>query len=1283
MLNSLKKLKRSRRINQSKLDQSDNASISTTATSTSNSSTTTAASMRKGPKRQSSFASATASSLAHGGPDSSAPPTRSASGNTAGRMPSSKTLSSGDDGNCGGDKENAVNRTPTKRSAKAQKKRHQDSSATPQPVLSPTPYWKVAQERGEKTSPRTTRSAAKRAQQQNSSTRAALAKGMRELDELEEDTCSSSDDDEDDEIRGLDPTTLKFSPPDQKQLRLAHLSPPDRQMHVTMAKNNKKRRDAELERERLRQQKVRKAGMMAMENTKPKGRMAKRHKKGTAAPTSKNEDPHSTTIVAAAAVGPSAEELRDIMEQSLAQHNSANSARIEGLVAKTAAAERDADHYKRRYEEVQKKYDLLEEQAKVKDGSESELQMKCVEQKGMMNEYVREILQCECDKKELSERHAKDIEMFEVEKKRMDDEMATMKEAHVVELQKVASNTASVEEVCNQTQEKYDAALAELELTQTKLAESIQSNNTLEALRASGDESSQALRDQIAELKRKTLELTTQLTTANATIESNQETIASLQTDIATHLTAISKNESAIAQLESDLQAAKKELEDAKRKMDGMQSPRSRDAVKQGFDEEVGDLESKLSTVYSEKTELQEKLHEKDEENQLLKKDLDEAQVDKEELQSQLGEANSCLKEITKTAGAMESENANLLQQVQAANSKYEENEIQLEEMAMENEQLCIKLESTEQEFRQKIQDVESEAQRKERELQTMCDAITAEKESLDTELRQARSDISGIQARVENLEEELTKSQQMTSDLQTEKQASDHKLTELSGQLLTLTNHLESAQAKLRAKEEYCEQFSSIEKKLVQEKHVLNEIRRDLHNCVIQLSGNIRVFVRVRPLIESERQITSQQSHQQSSSNNRRLTSSRPSSASGRPSSRGSMCPSSGRPSSRGSMLPSSSHRSMPSPQKNGNMAVECPFNFPSTTDRNTTHPPSSSSHPSAASRNYTSFNDLTKQTIELTEPYKDRGGLNPRRKKWKYGFDRVFHQDHGQDDVWEGAQPLVQSCIDGFHVCMFAYGQTGSGKTHTMVGSAQSRGLIPRAVAKLFAAKQEIEQSRGGEVSVDLRVELLEIYNEEVRDLLDNNAGPQGQLLKLKLNSNEAVGNVKVDARDETEVAGILKLAQERRQVKATKSNSESSRSHLLFTIHFDVSSAASSGGDVKGRSGCLHIVDLAGSERIDKSGSVGELLTEAKHINTSLSALALVIEKLQAKKSSAEHIPYRDSKLTYLLRNSLGGDSKTLAIVCCSPHQTHFNESLNSIRFAAKASKVELKDANTFDG
>ena len=246
-------------------------------------------------------------------------------------------------------------------------------------------------------------------------------------------------------------------------------------------------------------------------------------------------------------------------------------------------------------------------------------------------------------------------------------------------------------------------------------------------------------------------------------------------------------------------------------------------------------------------------------------------------------------------------------------------------------------------------------------------------------------------------------------------------------------------------------------------------------------------------------------------------------------------------------------------------------------------------------------------------------------------------------------------------------------------MFGVAGDRGLIPRAVAKLFEAKGEIERS--GEEQVNIHVSMLEIYNEEVRDLLGYNAGPDGKLIKLELRSNNAVGNVKVIAQDVQQVEVILKLAQERRCVKATKVNAESSRSHLLFTIHFDGSST--NNASASGRSGCLRIIDLAGSERLDKSGSHGALLTEAKHINTSLSALALVIEKLQAKKNSdSEHIPYWDSKLTYLLRNSLEGDSKTLAIVCCSPHRMHFQESLNSIQFAEKVSKVELKKGNSKD-
>lgn len=243
-------------------------------------------------------------------------------------------------------------------------------------------------------------------------------------------------------------------------------------------------------------------------------------------------------------------------------------------------------------------------------------------------------------------------------------------------------------------------------------------------------------------------------------------------------------------------------------------------------------------------------------------------------------------------------------------------------------------------------------------------------------------------------------------------------------------------------------------------------------------------------------------------------------------------------------------------------------------------------------------------------------------------------------------------------------------------MIGNDEDQGLIPRSVQLFFDTKADIERkckAQGQDVSIQIDVELLEIYNEEVRDLLSPNAGNDGKLIKVDLNSHDAVGNVIVSATSKEDVDKILKLAQSRRCVKATKSNSESSRSHLLFTIHFKVSSNSN---EELARNGCLHIIDLAGSERVDKSGSIGTLLTEAKHINKSLFALTGVIEKLQAK---AEHVPYRDSKLTYLLRNSLGGDSKTLAIVCCSPQTEHFQESHNSIRFAAKASKVELKEGN----
>jgi hypothetical protein len=238
-------------------------------------------------------------------------------------------------------------------------------------------------------------------------------------------------------------------------------------------------------------------------------------------------------------------------------------------------------------------------------------------------------------------------------------------------------------------------------------------------------------------------------------------------------------------------------------------------------------------------------------------------------------------------------------------------------------------------------------------------------------------------------------------------------------------------------------------------------------------------------------------------------------------------------------------------------------------------------------------------------------------------------------------------------------------------MLGSESSQGIIQRAIQKLFSSKNSAHPRSG---VVKISVEMLEIYNEHVRDLLSPQSECKGyQEVCLRLNSNEVVGNCVRYVENECDVYDIISLAQRRRCVRATKSNEESSRSHLLFTLNYELTH-----GKLPARHGKLHICDLAGSERLSKSESAGISLKETQHINSSLSNLSHVIEKLQEK---SPHVPYRDSKLTYLLRNSLGGDSKTAAIVCLNPLSDHFQESLCSLRFAERASRVELKKMSEF--
>ncbi|KAK3152553.1 hypothetical protein QOZ80_2BG0160620 [Eleusine coracana subsp. coracana] len=256
-----------------------------------------------------------------------------------------------------------------------------------------------------------------------------------------------------------------------------------------------------------------------------------------------------------------------------------------------------------------------------------------------------------------------------------------------------------------------------------------------------------------------------------------------------------------------------------------------------------------------------------------------------------------------------------------------------------------------------------------------------------------------------------------------------------------------------------------------------------------------------------------------------------------------------------------------------------------------------------------------------------------NPTKKGKEGGknftFNKVFGPTTTQDMVFKDIQPLIRSVLDGYNVCIFAYGQTGSGKTYTMMGpdnaTEKEWGVNYRALNDLF----NISHDRRDTIKYELGVQMVEIYNEQIRH--DNRA------------------------------------------MSATAMNERSSRSHSVVTIHVQ-------GQDLKTGNalrGALHLVDLAGSERVDRSAVTGDRLKEAQHINKSLAALGDVIFSLSQKNS---HVPYRNSKLTQVLQTSLGGHAKTLMFVQVNPDVSSYTETLSTLKFAERVSGVELGVART---
>ncbi|KAK6125845.1 hypothetical protein DH2020_040413 [Rehmannia glutinosa] len=285
----------------------------------------------------------------------------------------------------------------------------------------------------------------------------------------------------------------------------------------------------------------------------------------------------------------------------------------------------------------------------------------------------------------------------------------------------------------------------------------------------------------------------------------------------------------------------------------------------------------------------------------------------------------------------------------------------------------------------------------------------------------------------------------------------------------------------------------------------------------------------------------------------------------------------------------------------------------------------------------------------------------------KRPFKFDRVYTPKDDQVDVFADAAPMVVSVLDGYNVCIFAYGQTGTGKTFTMEGTETNRGVNYRTLEELF----KIANERTETYTYNISVSVLEVYNEQIRDLLAIETSKKLEIKQASEGFHHIPGIVEAKVENIRQVWNVLQAGSSARAVGSNNVNEHSSRSHCMLCIMVRANNLIT-GECTKSK---LWLVDLAGSERLAKTDVQGDRLKEAQNINRSLSALGDVISAL-ANKSS--HIPYRNSKLTHLLQDSLGGDSKTLMFVQISPSDQDLSETLSSLNFATRVRGVELGPA-----
>lgn len=314
----------------------------------------------------------------------------------------------------------------------------------------------------------------------------------------------------------------------------------------------------------------------------------------------------------------------------------------------------------------------------------------------------------------------------------------------------------------------------------------------------------------------------------------------------------------------------------------------------------------------------------------------------------------------------------------------------------------------------------------------------------------------------------------------------------------------------------------------------------------------------------------------------------------------------------------------------------------------------------------------------VEVIRQKREIKAGTPDDKKSFY-FDEVFPSDSNQIDVYRAVvKPLIDQVLQGFNCTVFAYGQTGTGKTYTMEGGRSETGvnweddpesgIIPRAISQLF-------ETLDGHNDFTVIVSFLEIYNEDTYDLLSSH----DDITKLKIFDNgQKRGSVIVDGlqernvRSKEDIYDILRVGSAKRQTAATLMNACSSRSHTIFSVTVHVRDVSVKGQELV-KIGKLNLVDLAGSENIGRSGAQDKRAREAGSINQSLLTLGRVITTLVERRS---HIPYRESKLTRLLQDSLGGRTKTSIIATISPAAADLEDTLSTLDYASRAKRITNK-------